>query len=217
LGGYFNGNNPSEIYFSPNFYVKNINLDQLLIKFDNLGQDYLINDNINGRITGSIKGKLKMHPDLVPIINASELDMDLMIKDGALIKFAPLLMMGDYFKDKNLNIVRFDTLQNVFKLKNNTLHIPKMNINSSLGFMEISGTQSLDKDMTYFLRIPWSLVTGVGVHKLFGGKKKEDIDPEREDAIVFRDRDKRVRFINIKVTGNTDNYKITLGRDRNPI
>jgi hypothetical protein len=89
-----------------------------------------------------------------------------------------------------------------------------MNLNSSLGFIELSGKQGLDLTMEYYLRIPWSLVTQAASTKLFGGKRKEEVDPEQEDAIQYRDADKRVRFLNVKVTGTPDDFKVTLGRDK---
>jgi hypothetical protein len=119
--------------------------------------------------------------------------------------------MSAYFSDKNLHMVRFDTLQNELSFRNDTLSIPVMNINSSLGFMEISGKQSMDMKMEYYLRIPLKMVTQVGFHMLFG-KKKEEVDPDQVDAIEYRDKEKRIRFMNLKITGTPDDYKIKLGK-----
>jgi len=119
-----------------------------------------------------------------------------------------------FFKDKNLDHVRFDTLRNELHLKDGVLNIPAMNLNSSLGFMELSGTQGMDLRMEYFMRIPWGLVTQAATAKLFGGKKKEEVDPDQMDAIQYRDTDKRVRFLNVKVTGTPDAYEVSLGRDK---
>jgi hypothetical protein len=119
--------------------------------------------------------------------------------------------MAAYFKDKNLNKVNFDTLRNKLTLKNGILDIPKMNINSSLGFMEISGKQGLDFNMEYYLRIPMKIVTSVGWQSLFG-RKKEEVDPDQEDAIEYRDKEKKIRFMSIKITGTPDKYKIGLGK-----
>ncbi|HRF39771.1 MAG TPA: hypothetical protein PK198_13355 [Saprospiraceae bacterium] len=47
-----------------------------------------------------------------------------------------------------------------------------MLINSSLGFMEVSGRQNLDMSMANFVRVPLRLVTQVAWRKLFGGKSK---------------------------------------------
>lgn len=214
IDGYFNGSNPALIYFSPNMRFSNLDIDQLLIKFDNFGQDEMLNKNLHGLISGTLSGKLHVHTDLVPILEDSEIQVGLKVKKGKLVNFKPLLALSDFFKDKNLALVSFDTLENTITLKNGVLTIPNMNINSSLGFIEISGKQSLNAEMEYYIKIPWQLVTEVGSKLLFGGKKREEVDPDQEDAIVYRNNDKKVRFVNIKITGNPDNLKVSLGKEK---
>jgi hypothetical protein len=65
--------------------------------------------------------------------------------------------------------------------------------------------------MEYYLRIPLKLVTQVGMTKLFG--KKDDAS-NQEDEIQYRDESKRIRFVNLKLSGTPDNYKISLGKDK---
>src|SRR3569833_1202809 len=91
-------------------------------------------------------------------------------------------------------MVRFDTLRNTLVFRNGAVIIPDMNINSSLGFMEIAGKQSLNMQMEYYIRVPLKMVTSIGFKKLFG-KKQEEVDPSQVDAIEYRDKDKRVHFI----------------------
>lgn len=215
IKGYFNGSDPEQIYFHSEMVADKLDLDKLLFKFENFGQDYLINENLHGLVSGKIKSKFLVYPDLTPIIDKSEATMDLTVYQGSLVNFAPLDAMSSYFADRNLKNVRFDTLSNVFDLKGGVLHIPKMNINSSLGFIELSGKQSLDMNMDYFIRVPLAMVTQVGFRALFGGKNKNEIDPDQEDGIVYRDQDKRIRFVNINMKGTPDDYKISLRKDRN--
>lgn len=120
--------------------------------------------------------------------------------------------MSSYFKDKNLKKVQFDTLQNKLDLKNGVLSIPAMTINSSLGFIEMEGTQSLDLKMDYLIRVPLKLVTQVGFRALFGGKNKEEVDPDQVDAIQYRDKNKRVRFLNLRIKGTPDKFDFSLGK-----
>ncbi|MGF1635425.1 MAG: AsmA-like C-terminal region-containing protein, partial [Cyclobacteriaceae bacterium] len=214
MNGYFNGSDPAKIYFKSSIKANEVDLDQLMFKFDNFGQDYMINDNLHGKLSGTINSTLVVHPDLTPILNDGEAEIDVNIKNGSIVNFAPILAMSDYFKDKNLSRVRFDTLSNKLTLKNGTLHIPNMNINSSIGFIELSGRQSLDLDMDYFIRVPLQMVTQVGFRTLFGGKNREQIDEDQEDAIQYRDENRRIRFLNLRVVGNPDDYKITLGKDK---
>ncbi|WP_143961786.1 AsmA-like C-terminal region-containing protein [Litoribacter populi] len=214
LKGYFNGSDPKNIYFNSAVTANKLDLDKLLIKFENFGQDYFINENIHGKVSGTITSNFLVHPDFTPILEQSEAHMDLRIYDGSINNFAPLHALSDYFKDKNLNMVRFDTLENSMDLKEGVLSIPKMNINSSLGFIELSGRQSLDLSMDYFLRIPLGLVTQVGFRSLFGGKNKGEVDPDQVDDIVYRNEDRRVRFLNINMKGTPDDIQVSLGKDR---
>jgi hypothetical protein len=211
MKGRFNGSDPKHIHFRSRIRIEDVNIEKMMLKLDYFGQDYVINKNIKGRLNGIISSQIQMHPDLTPIIENSEAKLDIDIRNGSLMNFAPMQAMASYFKDKNLNLIRFDTLKNVLSLKNGVLNIPTMNINSSLGFMEISGKQSLDMSMEYYMRIPLKMVTQVGFQSLFG-RKREEVDPDQVDAIEYRDKDKKIRFMNIKVTGTPDKFKVGLGK-----
>lgn len=213
LAGYFNGSNKDEIYFIPNLKMKGIDLEKVLFKFENFGQDYLVSDNIRGQLTTAMTGKIRMHADMVPILNESEISMDVMILNGSLINYEPIVSMKDYFVDKNVNLVRFDTLKNHIDFKNGDMIIPNMTINSTLGFMVISGTQDVDYNMEYYIRIPLKLIAGTGFKMLFG-KNREAVDPDQEDEIETIDEDRKQRFINVKIIGDANNYDISLGKDK---
>jgi len=208
---HLDGSNPKKITMKSKIGAEDLNLEKLFLKLDNFGQDYTINKNLKGILSGQIQSNLLVHPDLTPIMDQSEALMDIEIINGLLVNFGPMQAMSSYFKDKNLTKVRFDTLRNSLTLKNGALFIPDMNINSSLGYMEISGRQSLNMQMEYYVRIPLKMVTQVGFRMLFG-KKQEEVDPDQVDAIEYRDKDKRVRFMNLKITGTPDNYKVGLGK-----
>jgi len=214
LSGEFTAKDPYDIRFTSTVTARDIDLDALMVKFDNFGQDVLLNKNLHGRVSGTVKSTWPMHADLTPIMEKGEAHLDIEVVDGSLVRFAPMHAMADFFADKNLDLVRFDTLRNTLRLKDGVLDIPAMNLNSSLGFIELSGKQSLDLKMEYYMRIPWSLVSQAASTKLFGGKRKEEIDPDQVDAIQYRDADKRVRFVNVKVLGTPDDFKVSLGRDK---
>lgn len=212
-GAYFNGSNPDKIYFSPNMTVKNVDLDKLLFKFENFGQDHVVSENLHGKFSGKITGKVHVHNDLVPIIDDSEIHMDVVILNGRLENYAPLVDLADYFGDKNISKVRFDTLANHIDMTKGVMTIPNMTINSSIGFMQFSGKQDTDLVMEYYVRVPWKVVTRAAASKLFG-KKPEEVDPDQVDAIEYADPEKRIRYLNLKITGTPDDYNITLGKDK---
>jgi len=213
IKGYFNGSDPKQIYFNPDIKIQKVNLDQVLFKFDNFGQDQLVSDNLHGILTGRIKGKILMHQDLTPRIDESDLQIDFSVEEGRLENFGPMDAMADFFKDKNLSKIRFDKLENRLKLKNGRLEIPNMLINSSLGFMELSGSQDMSMNMEYYVRVPLKMVTSIASQKLFG-KKREEVDPEQEDDIIYSDPKRRVSYVNIKIAGTPSDYKISLQKNK---
>lgn len=211
IDGYFNGSNPDLIYFHPTIRARNVDLDQLLLRFENFGQDYIVSENLHGKFTGTISGKIHVYPDLIPKIDDSDIQMELDVVQGRLENYALLQYMSDYFKDKNLNSVLFDTLNNQLDIKDGVVNIPEMSVNSSLGHMKISGTQSLDGTMEYYLQIPWKMVAKTAKSRLFGRKKDEEIDKEL-DEIQYGDE--KTRYVNLVIVGNEDGYSFSLGKKK---
>ena len=212
INGYFNGSNPKKIYFSPDIKVENIDLDKLLFKFDNFGQDYIVAENLHGKFSGKITGKIHMHNDLVPIIDDSEIHLDAHVLYGRLENYALLEYMTDYFKDKNLNKVLFDTLDNHLDVINGEITIPTMKINSTLGHIEISGKQHVDGKMEYYLRIPWKMITQTASSKLFKKKKKEAESDDQIDEIQYGN--KKTKYVNVKIVGDENGYSFSLSKKK---
>jgi hypothetical protein len=115
--------------------------------------------------------------------------------------------------DKDLTSVRFDTLQNHMDIKNGTLNIPNMSIESTIGHFELSGTQDMDFNMEYYIRIPWSVIKQGARYKIFGSKKTTD-GQTGDDQIIEVDPNKKTRYLNLNIEGNMDDYKITMGKSK---
>lgn len=209
LSGRFDGSNPAHIMLFPKMSLKRVNLDQLLFKFDNFGQDYILSENLHGIVSCRISGYVRMHADLIPMLEESDLKINAEVFNGSLNNYAPMLALSSFMGDKNLNAVRFDTLRNDFTFKNGLLKIPLMTINSTLGFLQLEGEQQLtgQETMQFHFRIPLQLVTGVARNKLFGRKNDASGD-QGTDEIQYMDEDKQTRFIHLSLSGTTDNFTI---------
>ncbi len=211
LSGYFNGSDPQHIYVKPDLVVENMNLDELLFKFENFGQDHLVSENLHGQISTRIQGKIRVYPDLVPDLDQSEIHMDVEVLNGRLENYEPMLMLSDYMGSKDLNNIRFDTLQNHMDITNGTLTIPNMVIESTLGHMEVSGTQDMDYNMEYYVRIPWKTIRQGARNKLFGNKKTSDGETG-DDEILEVDPNEKIRYLNLRIFGNMDDFKVRTGK-----
>lgn len=214
LSGYFNGSDPKHIYMRPDLVMNNVDLDKLLFKFENFGQDHLVSENLQGKLTSRIKGKIRVYPDMVPDLDQSTVEMDVKVLNGRLKNYDPMLALSDYMGDKNLQNIRFDTLQNNLDINKGKINIPSMTIESTLGHMELSGTHDSNQNIDYFLRIPWKTVRKASWQKLFGNKKDTIISPEQEDEIVEIDPNKKTKYLNLKIKGSVDDYKISLGKKK---
>jgi hypothetical protein len=214
MRGKFNGSNHEKIYFRSRINFEQVDLEKMFLKLDHFGQDVVVNKNVKGRLSGQIRSYVQVHPDLVPIMSNTKAEMTLKIYNGTLVDFAPMQAMATYFKDKNLRLIRFDTLQNKLTFTNGVLDIPAMNINSSLGYIQVSGKQSLDLSMEYYVRVPMKMVTKIGFSSLFK-RKPEEVDMSQVDEIEYMDKDKRIAFMNLKVTGSANGtFEVGLGKNK---
>lgn len=214
LKGYFNGSDPKHIYMQPELVLNHVDLDKLLLKFENFGQDHLVSENLQGKLTAKIRGNIRVYPDLVPDLDQSSLEMDVKVLDGKLKNYDPMLALSQYMGDKNLRNIRFDTLQNSLAIDKGKITIPAMSIESTLGHMELSGTHDSGQNIDYYLRLPWETVRKATWQKLFGSKKDNIVDQDREDEIVEVDPNRKTKFLNLKIQGNIDDYKVSVGRKK---
>ena len=212
MSGYFNGSDPKHIYMKPNLTLSNCDIDRLLFKFENFGQDAVVSENLHGKLFTRISGKIRVYPDMVADLDHSEIHMDVGVYNGRLVNYGPMLMLSDYFGDKDLTNLRFDTLENHIDITNGLMTIPNMTIESTLGHFEFSGTQNMSNDqIEYYVRIPWKLIGQGARGKLFGSKKTAEGETGN-DEIIEVDPNKRTRYLNLKMTGTIDNYKIKIGK-----
>lgn len=203
--GYFNGSNPNAIYFSPKMNIHKINLDKLLLKFDNFGQDHVVAENLHGEFTGTLTGKVHMHTDMVPILDDSEIHLQAHIENGRLENYEVLQDFSEYFYGQNIESVRFDTLENTMDIVKGKIILPKMTINSTLGFFEVSGEQDTDYNFEYTISIPLKIVTKAVASKLF---KRKDNTINEPSEIQYGTN--KTKFVTIQIKGDSTDYNVSL-------
>lgn len=209
LRGVINGENPEAIYFEPKAKLRGLSMEQLTA---NSKKRTILTENVTAALNAEIDGQIQLHSNLKPIIEGSSLNASLQLIDGQLENYDPLLRFAKFFKDKNLRKIRFDTLENELLFKDNILHIPKMEINSSLGFISLFGQYELDKELNMYARVPFKLVSKAVFQGLFK-KQQKMVDENQEDAIVYKDHNKLRSYIYVNLNGSLGNYKLKLTRN----
>jgi len=213
MSGYFNGSDPKHIYMKPNLKIDGADIDRLLFKFENFGQDAVVSENLHGKLTAHIDGNIRVYPDLVPNLDQSEVHIDVEVLNGRLVNYKPMLLLSDYFGDKDLTNLKFDTIKNHIDMTNGLMTVPNMTIESTLGHFDISGTQNMNDQIEYYVRIPWKIIGQGARNKLFGNKKTTSGETG-DDEIIEVDPNKKTRYLNLKIKGTIDDYKIRLGKDK---
>lgn len=209
MNGYFNGSNPEDIHLKPLLKLEKVNLDKLMFKFENFGQDELVSENIHGDISAVITGDIKVYPDLVPNIDESEVHIDVEVLKGKLQNYEPIMMLSEYLGDRDLSVLLFDTLQNHIDFYKGEIVVPNMTIETSLGHFDISGKHDMEDNIEYYIRLPWKMLKQEAKNKVFG----KDLSGQTPE-IVEKDETAKIRYLNLKIIGTTENFKIRLGKNK---
>lgn len=96
---------------------------------------------------------------------------DLTIENGELNNFEPMLALSKYLKGADLRKITFSTLKNQIEIKNQTIYIPSMHIQSNAIDLTASGTHTFNNYIDYKLQLLLSDLIGKKVreqHTEFG-------------------------------------------------
>jgi hypothetical protein len=220
MRGTFDGSRPDSIHAHADVSLARIDLDQVMYKMDNFGQDYVINENLHGRVSGTMRIDAHMHPDLVADMAHTTVVADVVIEEGRLANFGPMHAMADFMGQRDLDNIRFGELRNTFTFRSGALHIPEMKIESTLGYMHLSGVQHADMNMTYTMRLPLSLVKQATWNAMksklrIGAGRREMEDLEKaEEEIITKQRGPIKGYLTVTVSGTPDDYKVRMGRSK---
>lgn len=165
--GYFAFNDRKlEINFS--LVARNTDIKQLFSSFDNFEQTAITHDNLEGKLTADVKFSSVWNKG---VFSPNELYVyaDMKIDNGKLLNFKPLESLSKFISIDELRNIRFGTLKNTIEIKNQTIAIPKMLINSSALNIAVSGTQTFSGNIDYAIKLNLFDVLG----KKFGRNKQQ--------------------------------------------
>jgi hypothetical protein len=134
-----------------------VDLPGLFRSFDDFGLKGIGARNLRGRMNADIKlsGLLTDKARLVPSSLKGTIDFN--IADGQLVDFEPMEKVHEaVLKKKNLNEVRFGTLQNSLDIDSTTVTLHRMEIRSTAFTLYAEGTYDLKKGADMSLQVPLS-------------------------------------------------------------
>jgi len=196
--------------FNNDFLVKtqsrltNINMNKLFYSFNNFGQSFITNQNLDGSLTGDVyfssewSDKIKIYKKTV----SSECDIT--ISNGELNNFEPLLGLSRFIDIDELKKIRFSTLKNKITIKDEQINIPQMDIESSALNLTASGTHQFSNEYIYHTKVLLS--------DLLSGKMKKSNRKKQVDENIEEDDEGRVTLYLI-IEGDKDKSKVKYDRN----
>jgi hypothetical protein len=163
----------------------NVEIRDVFRSFNNFGQDFLTDENINGSISGTSEFLASMNNDFT--INTRDIvsENSFVIRDGELNDFQPLIALSSFLKIDKMDQVSFSNLSNTILINNNMITIPAMDIRSNVLNIQASGRHGFDKTYEYHLATRLS--------ELLFNKAKSN--PDKEFNIALDKEDRRTIFL----------------------
>jgi hypothetical protein len=208
FNGQFNVLSTFGYALTSNFDVKEIDLNTLDLEMQAGEETYSLRENFRGLVSANGLAEVFLTPELSLDLPTATAVFNVKVADGELINFTPLQAAAKYLDNKDLNHVRFATLENSFPLTvaDSRVIVPLTIVESTIGQMLIEGEQGLDGSYLYLLRLPAWLVRGAARSRLSAAG-----DDQEEDQIQeYRSG----RFMNVTVWGDGANTDVKPGDRR---
>ncbi|HET8963932.1 MAG TPA: AsmA-like C-terminal region-containing protein, partial [Chitinophagales bacterium] len=151
--GLVDGSDSSKLIVTCFSDVNRINISQLFYEFENFAQSTITNKNIKGMATFKIRFSAELTPELSMNMNTLYSAIDLSIENGELNNVEAMKSLSRFIDLKELENIRFATLKNQIEIKNQMIHIPKMEVKSSAIDLTTSGTHSFDNKINYRIKL----------------------------------------------------------------
>lgn len=161
---------------------------------ENFGQEILTAENLEGNLNSRMTIKASFDEAGYLDYDRLHIQAGIGIYDGELHDFGMLNNFAAFLKARDLERVRFSQLENFLEIKNNTVYIPVMFIQSSAMNMTISGEHSFTNRIDYNIKVNAGQVMA---NKIAG---------HDEDLSLLRAR--RNGFFNMyfKIHGTVENF-----------
>ncbi|MBA4321352.1 MAG: hypothetical protein C0408_00895 [Odoribacter sp.] len=181
------------------FKLEGIDINKAFISFNNLGQDFIKAENLEGTLSGKIS--LLMPLDSVLNYNFKTITAEgkYTLTQGALVNFEPVKSLSRFIELSELENITFSKLENDFYIRNNYIAIPQMDIKSSASDFTVSGIHSFDNDYEYHVKMYLS--------ELLSKKAKKNKPYSTEFGAVEEDGLGRTSIF-LKISGIGEDIKV---------
>jgi hypothetical protein len=182
------------------FKFEGINVKRAFTSFNNFGQSFIRDENIEGRISGNLDILMPADSSFRPDVKSIAADGKYIIENGRLIDFEPVKELSRFIELSELEDISFSRLENDLLIRNNYLATPQMDIRSSAADFSVNGSHSFDLNYEYHVKTYLS--------EILSKKAKKNSKTSSEFGAVEDDGLGRTS-IYLKITGNAEETKVS--------
>ena len=136
--------------------IKSVDITEAFSSFNNFGQRFIVDTNLKRSLTGMVNFSTGLDEKMRIKKKTILADCDVVIRDGELSGFEPLMQLSRFIDIEELESIKFSTLTNEIFIRNEEVVIPKMDISSTAADITASGIHSFDKNFTYKMKVALS-------------------------------------------------------------
>ena len=151
--GFFLQNADKSYMLKGTFSLDRVNVKKAFTVFNNFGQNFIRDENLEGILSGSLTMLIPLDPEFKPSVRSVTADGKYILEKGALVNFEPVKELSEFIDISELENIRFEELANDFFIRNNSLYIPQMDVRSSAADLSINGRHGFDNDYEYHVKI----------------------------------------------------------------
>lgn len=181
--------------------LNKVDVSNMFREFQNFGINILTDKNIKGNITSTMKVNIVWDENLNSVMDAFSAKGSILIENGELLNFDPMLALGKYIDVNELKDLKFSNLENTIEIKNKMIYIPDMDIKSNALNLRLTGTHSFDNKIDYHLQMLLSD---------FIKKKSKNLGDERFGEIEPDGSGNTKLFV--RMYGDAENPKFSLDK-----
>ena len=183
--------------------LNNININKLFYSFNNFGQEFITNQNLEGKLTGDVYFTSEWSDKLEINKKTVSSDCDFVLNEGELNDFEPMLALSRFIEVDELKNIKFSTIENKITIKNEQIIVPQMDIKSSAIDVTASGEHNFDNTYSYHVKLLLS--------DLLSGKVKKSRRKNRTQENIEEDEEGRI-ILYLLLTGDKEDFKVKYDR-----
>lgn len=151
--GIFNAQKENFFTFDGRMQFNKVQANQIMTSFSNFSQQFIQSSNITGLLTADVEAGLVFDKHMKVNLPNVVADIDAKVTNGTLVNFSPVKQPFNYINLRVDNLP-FTEMRQVLQIRNETVFMPEVKIQSNVSPLSIIGSYTVDKGFNYKVKIP---------------------------------------------------------------